>query len=147
MRNFCALKTRAAVAAAALVLLPLAGLAKDGRDFAGFYSVNNIVEQGDQLVVTLQVQLFNHAGSDVKQAVVTLRPSSPSPVPVGAFHAVKLWRNHGEVRLSQQFAVPRQEVERWLTGSQPALMVVYRDPQGKRLERFVQLSSRAQLPH
>jgi len=126
----------------ALATVPVS--AKDGRDFAGFYSINNAVEQGDQMVVTLRVQLQNNSDADVKQALLTLR-QNPGPA-LGTFQPVKLWRNHGEVRLTGQFVVPKHEFEKWHKGAQPALMVVTKDENGQRHDRFVQLSRRPQLP-
>jgi hypothetical protein len=120
-------------------------LAKDGRDFAGFYNVSNVIEQGDQMVITLRVQVFNNSDADVKQAVLTLR-QNPGPA-LGTFPSVKLWRNHGEVRLTQQFAVPKHEFESWHKGGgQPAVMVVTHDENGQRHDRYVQLSVRPGLP-
>lgn len=136
-----ALKTSALVLVAALLLLPVAGLAKDGRDFAGEYNVSNFVEQGDQMVFTLQVHLFNYSDADLKQAVVTLRASHPAPA-LAKFQPVKLWRNRGEVKLAQQVVVPRHEFELWQKGTQPALFVVYNDAKGQRWERFAQVTSR-----
>lgn len=132
-----ALKTSPLVLVAALLLLPIAGLAKDGRDFAGTYNVSNVVEQGDQMVLTLQVHLFNHSDADLKQAVVTLhaRPAAT----LAEFQPVKLWKNHGEVKLAQQVTVPRREFESWQKGGQPALFVVYHDATGQRWERFAQV--------
>jgi hypothetical protein len=130
-----------------LMICALAGvpaLAKDGRDFAGFYNVSNVVEQGDQMVITVRVQVFNNSDADVKQAVLTLR-QNPGPA-LGTFPSVKLWRNHGEVRLTQQFVVPKHEFEQWHKGTQPALMVVTHDSTGQRYDRYVQLSSRPALP-
>jgi len=127
-----------------LVLSAISAAAKNGRDFAGFYTISNAVEQGDQMVVTLRVQLHNNSDADVKQAVLTLR--QPVGAPLGAFQPVKLWRNHGEVRLSQQFVVPKREFESWHSGAQPHLMVVTHDESGQRHDRFVQLSSRPALP-
>ncbi|HZZ17250.1 MAG TPA: hypothetical protein VFE08_14955 [Candidatus Sulfotelmatobacter sp.] len=130
-----------AVLLAALSIFPNSGLAKDGRDFAGFYNVSNVVEQGDQLVLTLQVRLFNYSDTDLKQAVVTLRSSHPAPV-LAQFRPVRLWRNRTEVKLTQQIVIPRHEVELWKRGTQPALFVVYYDANGQRWERFAQVSSR-----
>jgi hypothetical protein len=96
------------------------------------------------MVVTLRVQLQNNSDADVKQAVLTLREFGGGPL--GTFQPVKLWRNHGEVRLTQQFAVPKREFESWHKGSQPALMVVTHDENGQRHDRFVQLSRRPALP-
>jgi hypothetical protein len=130
---------------ALLLALSVFANAKDGRDFAGFYHVSNVVEQGDQMLVTLSVQVFNHSDADVKQAVLTLH-AHPLPTPIGEFQPVKLWKNHGELRRSQQFLVSRQAYERWGRGAQPELMVVYHDEQGQRYDRYVQMSQRPGLP-
>jgi hypothetical protein len=122
-------------------------LAKDGRDFAGVYRVSDAVDQGDQMLVTLHVQLFNNSESDVKQAVLTLRHNFPTPGTVGLFRPVKLWRNHGEVRVTQQFVVPKREFESWSHGAQPALMVVYHDAEGQRFDRYVQVHSSPLIPN
>lgn len=135
---------RAAVMVSLGLALAAGAAAKNGRDFAGFYSVSNVVDQGNQVAFTLRVQVFNHSDADVKQPMLTLRESPGRAL--GAFQPVKLWRNHAELRLSQQFVVPKREFERWHTGSQPALMVVYRDAQGQRYDRFVQMSKRPALP-
>lgn len=139
MPHVCALKTSAFVLVTALLLIPNLGFAKDGRDFAGAYSVSNVVEQDNQVTLTLQVHLFNYSDADLKQAVVTLRGSHPTPVVLAEFQPVKLWRNHGEVRLSQQVVVSRREYEIWQKGVQPALVVVYHDASGQRWERFAQV--------
>lgn len=136
--------SRAAVMVSLGLMLAITATAKNGRDFAGFYSVSNIVDQGNQVSLTLRVQLFNHSDADVKQAVLTLRESPGGEL--GAFHPVKLWHNHGELRLTQQFVVPKREFQRWHKGAQPALVVVSRDAQGQRYDRFVQMSSRPALP-
>jgi len=140
---------RTSLVGASLVILLLATVAanaKNGRDFAGRYSVNSAVEEGDQMVVTLRFQLFNHSNVDLKGAVVKLHSVDPSPVPAQLSKPVKSWKNLGEVRLTQQFTVSKREFERWQHGSQPALFVVYRDAQGQRWERFVQMSNRQGLP-
>ena len=131
---------------AILLLATVAANAKNGRDFAGRYSINSTVEEGDQMVVTFRFQLFNHSNADLKGAVVKLHSADPGPVPVQLSQPVKSWKNHGEVRLTQQFTVSKREFERWQHGSQPALFVVYHDAQGQRWERFVQMSNRQGLP-
>ena len=141
MQHSRALKISTFLLVAALSLFPISGLSKDGRDFAGFYNVSNVVEQGDQMVLTLQVHLFNYSDADLKQAVVTLRASHPGPA-LAQFHPVKLWRNRTELKLAQQVIVPRHEFELWQKGTQPALFVVYHDSNGQRWERFAQISNR-----
>lgn len=133
-----------ALVSLAVLLLALSASAKNGRDFGGVYSVSNVVDQGNQAMVTLRVQLFNHSDADVSHAVLTLREFGGGPL--GTFPAVKLWRNHGEVRLGQQFIVPKREFENWQRGAQPTLMVVTHDANGQRYDRFVQLSRRPMIP-
>jgi hypothetical protein len=143
----CLHLSRAWVALATLGVLlgALTASAKNGRDFGGMYSIVNTVNQGgDQVLVTLRVQLFNHSDADVSQAVVTLRENGGGPL--GTFQPVKLWRNHAQVRLTQQFVVPKHELQNWQKGAQPTLMVVTRDANGQRYDRFVQMSRRAALP-
>ncbi len=129
-----------------LATLTAFAFAKDGRDFAGVYNVSDVVDQGDQTVLTLRLQVFNNSGSDVKAAVLTLRHTTPQPDVLGKFQPVKLWRNHGEVRLTQQFTVPKHEFEMWSKGTQPVLMVVYHDAKGQRFDRYVQMRSRPGIP-
>lgn len=120
--------------------------AKDGRDFAGRYAITGVVDQGNLAVITMQVQLFNHSGADVKQASVTMRPRHAGPA-TSSFKPVKLWRNRGEVRLRQQFTVPRHDLELWQHGTeQPSLFVVYQTAQGLRSEHYVQMTRRPVLP-
>jgi hypothetical protein len=131
---------------ALLFLVILTASAKNGRDFGGSYSVSNVVEQGDQAVVTMRVQLFNYSGTDLKKAVVTLRPFHAGPVPSSEFKAVNVWPKRGEVRLTQQVVISRRELATWRNGAQPPLFVVYRDASGHRWERYVQLSNRPERP-
>lgn len=133
-----------ALAGLAVLFLTLNVSAKNGRDFAGVYSVSNVVDQGNQMLLTLHVRVHNNSAADVKQAVLTLREFGGGPL--GTFQPVKLWRNHGEVHLTQQFIVPKREFESWHKGTQPELMVVTHDQSGQRYDRFVQLSSRPALP-
>jgi hypothetical protein len=137
---------RTSLTGAALVVLPLAlstlSFAKDGRDFAGSYRITHATELNDQMVLTFEARLQNNSGADLKQAVVTIRPSRPAPAPLAQFQPVKTWRNHADVTLTQQLTVSKLEYDRWLKGSQPALMVIYHDAAGQRWERFAQVSRR-----
>jgi len=144
MQSLRSLRT-SLIGASLVFLLLTSASAKNGRDFAGFYNVTNVVEQGDQMVLTFQLRLFNYSDADLKEAVVTLRASHPAPA-LAQFKAVKVWRNRTEVRLSQQLVIPRHELELWQKGTQPALFVVYHDANGQRWERFAQVSSRPGLP-
>jgi hypothetical protein len=145
MLHSYALKTCALLLAAAFALAPISAMAKNGHEFSGFYSVDQITEQEDQLVISLSVQLFNYSQSDIQGAVITLRPTLPSPHAIGSFRTVKLWRDQGEVRMTRQFTISRLEYDRWQQNGQPQLFVAYRDADGNKWERFVQVASRSAL--
>jgi hypothetical protein len=138
-------KLLALLLGAAFLVLPTSGVAKDGHDFSGIYSVTQVTEQQDEMVVSLSLQLFNHSDSDIQKAVVVLRPTLPSPDAIGNFRTVKLWRNRGEVRLTQEFTISRLEYDRWQQNGQPQLFVSYRDASGNQWERFVQVAPRGAI--
>jgi|SRR5579862_3945450 len=128
-----------------LLLLSTASVAKDGRDFSGFYHIGNVATQGDQVALTFQIHLFNHSDADLGRAVVTLRSSQPALPPLAQLQAAEPWRNGGEVKLAQQVVISKGEYERWQRGAQPIVMVVYHDASGHRWERFAQVSIRPGL--
>ncbi|MGD0360890.1 MAG: hypothetical protein ABSC93_08475 [Bryobacteraceae bacterium] len=119
--------------------------AKDGRDFAGYYSLTDAAEKGGAVELTLALQLFNYSGADLKQAVVTVR-SSPSPGVLGSFAPIKVWRSGSDVVIRQQMTVPRDVFERWSPRNQPVVFIGYSDENGQAFERPAQLSRRPMIP-
>jgi hypothetical protein len=63
-------------------------VAKNGRDFAGFYSLDKIVDQGGQVSGTLTFRLYNYSGTDLKQAMVTVRESPPGSRTLASYSPV-----------------------------------------------------------
>ncbi|SRR5579885_1894490 len=124
------------------LLTSLTSLAKDGRDFAGYFSVADITPDGNFVHLTLNLQVFNYSAVDVRQAVIKLHESGPGPAVDGAFQPIKLLANNREVKLRQQFTVPRHEYERWENGIKPSLFIVYQDASGHRWERTIEVSRR-----
>jgi hypothetical protein len=122
------------------VLLTAPAGAKDGRDFAGHYSLTNVTEKGSQVELTLVLQVFNYSGADLKQAVVTVRLPAPGPGVLGSFAPIKLWRNESGVVVSQQLTITREEYLRWSTRTQPAVFIGYSDAEGHAYHRWAQLS-------
>src|SRR5690348_6346968 len=80
------------------VAAPDAARAADGRDFAGHYDLTNVVDDGVQVKVTLGLQLYNYSGTDLKGAVVSVRPSHPGDA-VGSFPPTQLWRDKTYIML------------------------------------------------
>ncbi len=122
---------------ATLLLTTVSALAKDGRDFAGFFNVSNPKIQGDQVRLTLNLQVDNWSDADVRNAVIALRQHNGTDL-VGTTKPVALLRLHDHVRLSQRFTVSRREYESWYHGSQPTAFIMYRE-RGKSWERYIQL--------
>lgn len=131
---------------ALLTLFAAAAVAKDGRDFAGHYSLTTVTEKGDQVELTLALQLYNYSGADLKQAVVTVHAPHAVPGMVATFAPIKLWRNDGDVIVRQQLTIPRAEYLRWSTRVQPPVFIGYTDENGHSLERFAQLSRSPIIP-
>jgi|ERR1700722_20953005 hypothetical protein len=132
--------SRACVAAlyATLLLTTVNALAKDGRDFAGFYNLAHPKIQGDHVRLTLNLQVHNNGNADVRHAVITLRQNTGLDL-AGTTKPVALLRLHGHVNLSQQFTVSRREYESWRQGNSPDMTIIYR-ANGKTWERSIQLA-------
>ncbi len=146
MPRLRAVRIYAFVLLTAFLLIPIAGLAKDGRDFSGYYSLTDVTEQTNAVKLTLTVQVFNYSDADIKEASLVLRESGPGIAVDGAFPAVKVFHDRTDVRLSQQFTVPREEYRRWQNGMVPRLVVHYMGANGIEQNRSIQLSRRPMLP-
>ena len=136
--------SRAALSAAVLAILMLGTLtvsAKDGRDFAGTYAVTDVQEQGEVVHLTLHLRLFNNSDADIKGAVVILREGPTGVALRGSFPTVKVWQKGHDVRLSQEFTVPRQEYEDWMRPpAQPNIFVIFQDANRQTWQRTAQMS-------
>jgi len=126
---------------AALLLAGAPAIAKDGRDFAGFYSLSSVAQQGDAVRVTLELQLFNYSGADLRDAVIAVR-QSPGMADLGSFAPVPLWRDGHDVVVGRQFTVPRSEFEQWSTHGQPNVVVLHTDSDGQPCRGTAQLTQR-----
>ena len=135
---------RAAFKCAPLAILFLGAIvvtAKDGRDFAGTYGVTDVQELGDMVHLTLHLRLFNNSDADLKGTVVILREGPTGMALRGSFPTVKTWQKSHEVRLSQEFTVPKREYEDWLRPpAQPNVVVIYQDAQKQTWQRTAQLA-------
>ena len=129
-----------------VLLTALATFARDGRDFAGYYSFTGVTQQSNEVKLTLTVQVFNYSDADIKQASVVLHQSDPGMTVQGAFPPVKVFHNQSDLRLSQEFSVPREEYQRWQNGLVPRLMVHFMGANGIEQHRSIQLSRRPMLP-
>jgi hypothetical protein len=123
---------------ATLLLTTVSALAKDGRDFAGFYNFSDTKIEGDHVQVRLNVQVHNNGAADVRHAVITLRQHTGLEL-VGTTKPIALLRLHDHVNVSQQFTISRREYESWRGGMPPELTIIYR-ANGKTWEWSMQVS-------
>jgi len=125
---------------AIFLLGTITATAKDGRDFAGVYGFTDVQEQGDMVHLTLHVRLFNNSEADIKGAVIVLMEGSTGVGLRGNFPAVKVWRKNQDVKLSQQFTVPKREYQDWLRPpAQPNVVIIYQDANGQTWEKGAQI--------
>jgi len=127
---------------AILVIGAASALAKNGRDFAGFYSLTNAAPEGDQVRVTLSLQLFNYSGVDLPQAAVTIRTGPPEAATLGTYSSIEQWRDGTDVTFAMHLSISRAEFERWTARNQPTVFIVTHDSQGREIERTAQVSRR-----
>jgi len=128
------------------LLLAVSAAAKDGRDFAGFYSLSNAAEQDDQVRVTVTLQLFNYSGEDLTHAAVSLREAPPGAATLGTYAPIESWPNGAEVKFTLHISVPRDEYARWGGRRQPVVIVENRGQQGREWQRTAQVSRRPMIP-
>jgi hypothetical protein len=135
------------VSAALVLLASLAATAKDGRDFAGYFDVSDVHEQGELVQITLHLQLFNNGEGDVRNAIVALMESGPAVNLRGSFPPVRLWKRQQPIRMNQQFTVTRREFGEWMSGpAQPNLLIMFQDAKGQSWQRGAQMSRRPLVP-
>ncbi len=125
---------------AIFLLGTITATAKDGRDFAGVYGFTDVQEQGDMVRLTLHLRLFNNSEADIKGAVIVLMEGPTGLALRGNFPTVKVWRKNQDVKLSQQFTVPKREYEEWLRPpAQPNVVIIYQDASGQTWEKGAQM--------
>ena len=122
-----------------ILLAASLALAKDGRDFAGFYELGEITDLGEVVRVPLKVRVFNYSGADVNDATITLEDLVLPGQTYGSFIAPVYVQDSESVRLSDQFTIPRREYEHWQEGGTPSLIIDYMNANGNTIQRPIEL--------
>jgi hypothetical protein len=131
----------------AALLLTLSASANRGSDFAGYFDVSGVHEQGDLVQVTLHLKLFNHGDADARSVIVTLMDSSPAMTLRGNFPPVKVWRSQHFIEMNQEFTVSKREFAQWMAPpAQPNLVILFQDEKGKSWQVGAQISQRPLAP-
>jgi hypothetical protein len=125
------------------LLTAITATARDGRDFAGIYSLTNVQQSGDTVHLTLHLRLSNNSDADIKGAIVTLMQDSPLVALRGSFPTVQLWRKNQAVKLSGQFTISKREYEDWSRApGQPNIVILYQDASGRTWQKGAQMHPR-----
>jgi len=124
-----------------LCLIALVGrvaAAKNGRDFAGYYRIQDATDAGAAVRLTLAVRVFNYTDGDINGATIWLEDSRSPSKAFGAFRDVSI-PQHGNAFLKSEFTVSQHEYARWGKRGAPKLAIEFEDTDGKRLRRPVEL--------
>ena len=125
------------IVAALIFLGATQSAAVDGRDFAGFYELNNVVDQGNVVLFNLAVRVFNYSDADVIGASVVLE----DPLLLEAYAVFPNVRidYQGSVLLSGAASVPGWEYDQWRRGGSPRFTIAYEDAAGNVILRLIEL--------
>ncbi len=112
-------------------------LAVDGRDFAGFYELTNVVEDPHLVTFTFTERTFNYSGEDVAEATIILE-NSLFLDEYAAF--LDVWiPDQGAIRLQGDLIIPREEYDFWQQGASPSLVVEFQDGDGNWRRQGIEL--------
>lgn len=141
MRIFQFAHARAFCACFAVLLFLAAGAsAANGREFAGYFDVSDVEDQGDVVQLTLHLQLYNNGQDNERSVIIALQDSGPEMTLRGSFPPVKVWKVQQPLNLSKQLTVAKRDYDSWMAGaSQPNLVIFFRDPKGHSWQQGAQV--------
>lgn len=127
-------------ALAGLMLISAATLRPiDGRDFAGFYQLTDVVQVGDSYQFTFTARVFNYSGADVSNGSLNLDDSTDPTATYATFTNVSITANDSAL-VTASVTVPSREYNLWQQGGSPNLAIAFTDANAQdHLER-VELS-------
>lgn len=131
-------KTATAVLLATMSFATGAARAANGRDFAGYFSLNEATVQGEAVELKLTLHLMNYSGADVDDATVAIYQSHPNSQLLATLGPIAHWGSGRDIVLARTLMVPADEFQKWRGRNQPALFIV--DRQERR--RWVQVTRR-----
>lgn len=106
-------------------------------NFAGAYMISNVVEDGDQVHLTLKLRLINPYNTDIKGGIVVILDSQPVPVLIGKIATISDLPRLGHITISNTFTVPAAEYDHWQHGHQPVFEFLVPDANGS-IEAHIQ---------
>jgi len=129
------------VSVALLVAVP--ALAKDGRDFAGSWRVENVTDLGQEVRLTLHLRVYNYSDADVVGGTIVLTDWHVAAQSYGSFLGVDV-RDRESVGLLGDVTILRAEYDYWAIGGHPRLHIEFTDASADAVWRTIEL--RPMLP-
>lgn len=106
-------------------------------NFAGAYMISHVVEDGDQVHLTLTLRLNNSYNTDIKGGIVALLDSQPFHTLIGKVATISDLPRLGHITVSNSFTVPAAEYYNWQHGHEPVLEFLVPDANGS-IEAHIQ---------
>ena len=111
--------------------------AVEGRDFAGYYELTNVVDQGNVVSMNFAARIFNYSETDVIGAELALEdPNLPDAYAI--FPSVRI-DYQGSVVVTSQVSIPGSEYDQWSQGGTPRLTITYFDARENVISRPIEL--------
>jgi len=131
--------SRAGIAPVICLLTSISAIASaaGGRDFAGFYHLDNLQNTGNQRQVTLTVRIGNYGDGNLVAGRVVLKCATNPAKNCAAFEAVNI-PHGGFFRRTGHFTVDAQDVRHWLK-SAPLFLIEDTDPAGRPRQRRIEM--------
>ncbi len=114
-------------------------LAEEGRNFAGFFSVTDVVSGVDEVTVSLKLEVMNFSGGDVSNATVRMAQFLGTELLYESLTTIDIAYRDLAMVAEPVLVVPRQDYEHWLQGGLPITNINYTDHNGSPRSAGVEL--------
>lgn len=106
----------------------------NGRDFAGFYTLTDAAQAGQNYTITFTARVFNYSGANVTDATLELRDCPSPAAPCSSFPNINIDTKRS-VHLSTKITIPAAFYAHWQHSGRPELVIEFTTADGeKRLE-------------
>lgn len=117
--------------------LAMVAYAAPAGNFTGHYSLGAPVAAGDDVQVTISLDVTNNNSFDIHNAAIALHDPRAARVTYGNLNGLSLAAG-AATQVSGSFKVPRALFESWQKGSSPAMSVSFSDAQSRPVQMFIE---------
>lgn len=117
--------------------LAMVAYAAPAGNFTGRYSLGAPVAAGEDVQVTISLDLTNNNSFDIHNAAIALHDPRAARLTYGSLNGLLLAAG-ATTPVSGSFKVPRALFESWQKGNSPAMSVSFSDADGKPVRMFIE---------